>query len=100
MDLDNLINKLKRGWIQTNNKQICYKKFPYKGSRTRSSPCVKFTKLGKPVITNDLFGGSIFQFEHEFKACLKRRHENYIAIQNIIIPVQKIDQSFKCTGNN
>jgi hypothetical protein len=37
---------------------------------------------------NDVFGLTIFQFEREFKACLKRRKQNEPHILNIVFPIK------------
>ncbi|XP_063406946.1 uncharacterized protein LOC134690806 [Mytilus trossulus] len=54
-------------------------RFPYRGRR-RYSPCVYQSVDGGTIISNDVFGLTIRQFERMFKACLIRRktHEQYI----------------------
>ncbi|VDI20825.1 Hypothetical predicted protein [Mytilus galloprovincialis] len=56
--------------------------FPYRGSR-RYSPCVYKSDDGGIIISNDVFGLTIRQFERRYKACLDRRkaHEQYILNQ-------------------
>ncbi|XP_076084129.1 uncharacterized protein LOC143054915 [Mytilus galloprovincialis] len=66
-------------------------RFPYRGRR-RYSPCVYRSVDGGIIVSNDVFGLTIRQFERMFKACLIRRktHEQYIL--NLRYPVKTSDE--------
>lgn len=55
------------------------KSFPYRGRR-RYKPSINQSMDGGIVISNDLFGLTIRQFERIYNACLERRktHEQWI----------------------
>ncbi|XP_071142284.1 uncharacterized protein [Mytilus edulis] len=55
------------------------KRFPYRGSR-RYSPCVYQSEDGGIMVSNDVFGLTIRQFERRYQASLERKkaHEQYI----------------------
>ncbi|XP_071142279.1 uncharacterized protein [Mytilus edulis] len=55
------------------------KRFPYSGRR-KYSPCVYQSEDGGIIISNDVLGLTIKQFERTYKECLDRRkaHEQYI----------------------
>ncbi|CAC5366769.1 unnamed protein product [Mytilus coruscus] len=55
------------------------KRFPYRGRR-RYTPLVYQSEDGGIIISNDVFGLTIRQFERAYKTCLDRRktHEQYI----------------------
>ena len=60
-------------------------KFPYRGRR-RYTPLIYQSFSGQIIISNDVFGLTIQQFEREFRNCLKRREENQEYITNIRFP--------------
>ena len=59
--------------------------FPYRGKR-RYTPLIYQSFNGKIIISNDVFGLTIQQFEREFRNCQKRREENQEYITNIRFP--------------
>ncbi|XP_076082433.1 uncharacterized protein LOC143053526 [Mytilus galloprovincialis] len=61
------------------------KRFPYRGRR-RYSPCVYQSEDGGIVISNDVFGLTIRQFERMFQACLDRRKAQEQYILNLRYP--------------
>lgn len=65
--------------------------FPYRGRR-RYSPFAYQSVDGGIVISNDVFGLTIRQFEQLFKACINRRktHEQYIL--NLRYPDKTADE--------
>jgi len=65
----------------------CVKSFPYRGRRTRFSS-IRQILDSSTERHNDLFGLAIFQFEREYKACLRRRKENEPHILNILFPIK------------
>ncbi|VDH94024.1 Hypothetical predicted protein [Mytilus galloprovincialis] len=61
------------------------KRFPYRGSR-RYSPGVYQSEDGGIIISNDVFGLTIRQFERRFNACLERRKAQEQYISNLRYP--------------
>lgn len=81
--------------------------FPYPGRR-RFKPLVYQSEDGGIIISNDVFGLSIRQFDRVFKACLVRRKAREQYILNLRYPYKTSDEYLeyleKCTdcnkGNN
>ncbi|XP_063406676.1 uncharacterized protein LOC134690630 [Mytilus trossulus] len=63
------------------------KRFPYRGRR-RFTPNLHRHFDGQVIITNDVFGLTIQQFERTFRACLERRKQNSQWILNLRYPVK------------
>ena len=61
------------------------KHFPYPGTR-RYTPLIYISLDEGVVISNDVFGLTISQFEREFKACLERRTKQEQWILNLRCP--------------
>ncbi|VDH97267.1 Hypothetical predicted protein [Mytilus galloprovincialis] len=61
------------------------KRFPYPGTR-RFTPLIYQSLDGGAVISNDIFGLAISQFEREFRACLERRRTQEQWILNLRYP--------------
>ena len=63
------------------------KSFPYRGRRTHFSSIRQILGSSRNR-HNDLFGLTIFQFERQYKACIKRRKQNEPQILNILFPIK------------
>ncbi|CAG2203672.1 unnamed protein product [Mytilus edulis] len=61
------------------------KRFPYPGTR-RYKPLIYQSLDGGMIISNDVFGLTISQFEREFRACLERRTTQEQWILNLRYP--------------
>ncbi|CAC5415355.1 unnamed protein product [Mytilus coruscus] len=61
------------------------KRFPYPGTR-RYTPLIYQSFDGGMIISNDVFGLTISQFEREFRACLERRKKQEQCILNLRYP--------------
>ncbi|XP_076107434.1 uncharacterized protein LOC143075755 [Mytilus galloprovincialis] len=61
------------------------KRFPYRGKR-KYMPCLYQSFDGGMVISNDIFGITIRQFERMYKACLARRKKHKQWILNLRYP--------------
>lgn len=64
------------------------KRFPYRGSRKYTPLLYQSLDMleGGMIISNDVFGLTISQFERMFKACLDRRKEHEQYITNLRYP--------------
>ncbi|VDI35045.1 Hypothetical predicted protein [Mytilus galloprovincialis] len=75
------------------------KRFPYRGSH-RFSPCVYQSEDGGIVISNDVFGLTIRQFERRYKACLERRKSQEQYILNLRYPDKTSDEYMEHLENS
>ncbi|XP_063408179.1 uncharacterized protein LOC134691542 [Mytilus trossulus] len=79
------------------------KRFPYRGKR-KYTPLVYQSDDGGIVISNDVFGLTIRQFERMFKDCLDRRKTNESWIMNLRYPDKASNEYLeflnKCTDCN
>ncbi|CAG2231047.1 unnamed protein product [Mytilus edulis] len=74
------------------------KRFPYRGRR-RYSPCVYQSEDGGIVISNDVFGLTIRQFERMFQACLDRRKAQEQYILNLRYPDKSANEYLEYLDN-
>lgn len=79
------------------------RQFPYPGNR-KHFPIFSRSFSGQIIITNDVFGMTIHQFEREYKQCLKRRIAKEQWILNLQYPIkssrQYLEYLEKCTCHN
>ncbi|XP_063418138.1 uncharacterized protein LOC134700917 [Mytilus trossulus] len=79
------------------------KRFPYHGKR-KFTPLLYQSLNGRMVISNDVFGLTISQFERKYKACLDRRKTNEQWILNLRYPDKSskeyLEYLEKCTDCN
>ncbi|CAC5383664.1 unnamed protein product [Mytilus coruscus] len=79
------------------------KRFPYRGRRAYT-PLLHQSIDGGMIISNDVFGLTIRQFERIYKGCLDRRKTQERRILNIRYPVKTsnyyMEYLQKCTDNN
>lgn len=79
------------------------KSFPYRGSR-KYTPLVYQSDDGGMMISNDVFGLTIRQFERKFMACLEKRKSQEQWILNLRYPDKSsneyLDFLQNCTDHN
>ncbi|VDI58926.1 Hypothetical predicted protein [Mytilus galloprovincialis] len=75
------------------------KRFPYRGSR-RYTPFVLRSEDGGIVISNDVFGLTIRQFERIYKDCLDRRKTKEQFILNLRYPDKTSDEYLEYLENS
>lgn len=74
-------------------------RFPYQGRR-RYTPLMYQSEDGGIIISNDVFGLTIKQFERRFKACLERRNTHKQYILNLRYPDKTSDQYMEYLQNS
>lgn len=75
------------------------KRFPYPGRR-RYPPLVYQSEDGATIISNDIFGLTIRQFEEMYKTCLVRTKAQEQYILNLRYPNKSSDEYLEYLENN
>lgn len=87
----------------TNWGQYGVQRFPFRG-RYRYTPSTFQSSDGGTIISNDVFGMTIKQFDCQYKACLERRKTQEQRILNLRYPDKSTNEYLEylqyCTNHN